>query len=204
MSGGTQQTGGTGRRGLPLLGTLDDLSRVLLIGVVLLMLACICGTWLVLYGSGLLRSGGTPPATVVSRASTEAAGTPTPVAEAPAAATPAANSPHVGQLVTAAGVDTSANNSPINPTNSFPRNISAIYAVLQADQVPAGTTAFARWTREDQPFQDTREIRAAQDFTKTYIEFSLQPTPGKLTPGNYAVQIFLDGAPGPRTQFTVR
>ncbi|MGI8587299.1 MAG: hypothetical protein ACR2M0_06360 [Chloroflexia bacterium] len=203
MSGGTQQTGGTGRRGLPLLGALDDLSRVLLIGVVLLMFACICGTWLVLYGSGLLR-GGAPPATVISRASTEVAGTPTTVAEAPAIDTPAANSPQVGQLVTSTGVDTSANNSPINPTNSFPRNIPAIYTVLQANQVPAGTTAFARWTREDQLFQDTQEIRAAQVFTKTYIEFSLQPTPGKLTPGNYAVQIFLNGAPGPRTQFTVR
>lgn len=106
-----------------------------------------------------------------------------------------------GPVVTARGVGDK--NAPLNTTKQFSTNDPVIYAVAQAT-VPANTHIFARWSRDGAPFEDTTEIVSDRAYQNTYIEFHIAPKQGAaLQPGNYTVQFFVDGNPGPQAQFTV-
>lgn len=109
----------------------------------------------------------------------------------------------LGQIVTAEQIDPSTN-APVNTTNTFSAEQPVIYAVVQAQRIEPGTSMFARWSRDGQPFEDSEPVRANQLYENRYVEFHLQSTRQQIDPGNYTVQIFVDGNPGQQTSFTVQ
>ena len=109
----------------------------------------------------------------------------------------------LGQIVTAAQIDP-ATNAPVQPTNSFSSEQPVIYAVVQAERIEPGTSMFARWSRDGQPFEDSEPVKANQLYENRYVAFNLQSTKQQIDPGNYTVQVFVDGNPGQQTSFTVQ
>ena len=93
-------------------------------------------------------------------------------------------------------------NEPVQVTNQFRATDRAIYAVVRGT-IPSGARLFARWSRNGSPFEDTNEIVADRDYASTNIEFHISPDGQALETGNYSVQIFVDGNPGPQAQFSV-
>ncbi|HUS16374.1 MAG TPA: hypothetical protein VM536_15360 [Chloroflexia bacterium] len=96
-------------------------------------------------------------------------------------------------------------NKPGAAMSIFPANSPIVYAVVQGVDIPAGSTYFARWVRDGQPFEDTTQITADKRYQDTYIEFHIQPNQGQALPtGNYEVQIFANGNPALTSRFVVR
>ena len=108
----------------------------------------------------------------------------------------------LGQIVTAEGIGT--NNAPVQETNSFSSSQDYIYAVVQASQIDQGTTMFARWSRDGKPFEDSSELKADKAYKDTYVEFHLENLKDRMEPGDYSVQIFVNGNPAKQTDFTVK
>ena len=79
-----------------------------------------------------------------------------------------------------------------------------IYVVARVNRVAQGTTVFARWSKDGQPYEDSDSITADREYTNNFLEFHLQPTQGTFEKGNYSVQIYVNGNPGPTTDFTIR
>lgn len=109
----------------------------------------------------------------------------------------------LGQIVTAPQIDP-ATNAPVQPTNTFSSGQQVIYAVVQAQRIEAGTSIFARWSRDGQPFEDSDPVKANQVYENRYVEFHLQTNKQQIDPGNYTVQVFVDGNPSQQTSFTVQ
>jgi hypothetical protein len=110
----------------------------------------------------------------------------------------------LGRIVTAESIDTANHNAPVNETSTFNRLNQAIYAVVEAQRIDAGTTMFARWSRDGQPFEDSQEIKADKQYQNTYVEFHLEPTNKAIDPGSYTVQVFVNGNPAKQANFTVQ
>jgi len=108
----------------------------------------------------------------------------------------------LGDIVTAEGIG--ANAEPVNETNTFSSSQDFIYAVVEAQRIEAGTTMYARWSRDGQPFEDSSEIKADQDYENTFVEFHLENLQDSMDPGQYMVQIFVNGNPTKQAEFTVR
>jgi len=108
----------------------------------------------------------------------------------------------LGQAVTAENIGD--HNAPVNETQTFSTSQDRIYVVAQAQQIDSGTRMFARWSRDGQPFEDSQEITANQSYQNTYVEFHLEPVKGNFDPGQYNVQIFVNGNPDTQTTFTVQ
>lgn len=73
----------------------------------------------------------------------------------------------------------------------------------QTDNIEEGTTFFARWSRDGEPFEDSGEITADRDYTDTYIEFHLENIEEQWETGSYSVLLFVNGYPTERVEFTV-
>ena len=110
----------------------------------------------------------------------------------------------LGRIVTAESIDTANHNAPVNETSTFNSLNQAIYAVVEAQRIDAGTTMFARWSRDGKPFEDSDEIKADKQYQNTYVEFHLEPTNKAIDPGNYTVQVFVNGNPAKQANFTVQ
>ena len=110
----------------------------------------------------------------------------------------------LGRIVTAESIDTANHNAPVNETSTFNRLDQAIYAVVEAQRIEPGTTMFARWSRDGKPFEDSEEIKADKLYQNTYVEFHLEPTNKAIDPGNYTVQVFVNGNPAKQANFTVQ
>ena len=115
-----------------------------------------------------------------------------------------ASSAELGKLVTAQSIDTANHNAPVNETTTFNSLNQAIYAVVEAQRIDAGTTLFARWSRDGKPFEDSTEVKADKQYQNTFVEFHLEPTNKAIDPGSYTVQIFVNGNPAKQTNFTVQ
>jgi hypothetical protein len=115
---------------------------------------------------------------------------------------PAFSGIELGEVVTAAAVG--EGNRPLETRSTFSTNDPIIFVVAEARRVDAGTTIFARWFRGGEPFEDTPAITADRQYTNTYIEFHIEPVNRQLEPGNYSVQLYVNGNPGPRAEFTVQ
>jgi hypothetical protein len=109
----------------------------------------------------------------------------------------------LGKIVTAESIDTANHNAPVNETTTFNSLNQAIYAVVEAQRIDAGTTMFARWSRDGKPFEDSDEIKADKQYQDTYVEFHLEPNNKAIDPGNYTVQVFVNGNPAKQANFTV-
>jgi hypothetical protein len=110
----------------------------------------------------------------------------------------------LGRIVTAQSIDTANHNAPVNETSTFNSLNQAIYAVVEAKRIAPGTTMFARWSRDGKPFEDSEEIKADRQYQNTYVEFHLEPTNKAIDPGNYTVQVFVNGNPAKQANFTVQ
>ena len=107
-----------------------------------------------------------------------------------------------GKLATASGVD--ANNAPTVLSDTFSPSQKTIYLVAEAKQVAPGTRISASWTRNGTPVQVSDAVVAAQGYQNTNIEFHLNPGPSGFVPGNYKVQLLINGNAGPDASFTVK
>ncbi len=107
-----------------------------------------------------------------------------------------------GRVVMAEGVG--SGNRPIDVTNRFDSSQDYIYVVLEADYIEAGTTMFARWYRDGQPFEDSSQLTADRDYQDTYVEFHLENLGGRMEEGDYSVEIFVNGNSVVEEEFEVR
>lgn len=107
----------------------------------------------------------------------------------------------LGRVVMAEGIG--AQNAPVNETDSFSASQDYIYVVAEADSIARGTTMFARWSRDGQPFEDSSELTADRDYTNTYIEFHLENLENSMETGDYSVQLFVNGNPVETVDFKV-
>jgi hypothetical protein len=107
----------------------------------------------------------------------------------------------LGDVVTAEGIG--ADNEPVDETDRFDSSQDYIYVVAEADFIEEGTTLFARWYRDDEPFEDSSEIVADRDYRDTHIEFHLENLENRLEEGDYRVEIFANGNPVAEADFQV-
>ena len=107
-----------------------------------------------------------------------------------------------GRVVTAEQIG--ERNAPVNETSTFSAEQPRIYVVAEAPQLSSGTAMFARWSRDGKPFEDSQEITANKDYQNTFVEFHLEPVQGTFDPGQYTVQLFVNGNPDKQANFTVR
>ena len=107
-----------------------------------------------------------------------------------------------GDVVMAEGIG--SGNRPIDVTDVFDASQDYIYVVLEADYIEAGTTMFARWYREGQPFEDSSQLTADRDYENTYVEFHLENLGGRMERGTYSVEIFVNGNSVVEEEFEVR
>lgn len=107
----------------------------------------------------------------------------------------------LGRVVMAEGIG--EQNAPVGETDTFNASQDFIYVVAEADSIEAGTTMFARWSREGEPFEDSSELTADRDYSSTYIEFHLQNLENRMEPGDYSVQLFANGNPVETVDFRV-
>jgi hypothetical protein len=107
----------------------------------------------------------------------------------------------LGDVVTAEGIG--ENNAPVGVTDSFNASQDFIYVVAEADSIEQDTSMYARWSRDGEPFEDSAEITADQDYRDTYVEFHLENLEGQFEEGNYSVQIFVNGNPTDEVEFTI-
>ena len=108
----------------------------------------------------------------------------------------------LGRTVTAAGIGD--HNAPVDETSTFNASDDRIYVVAEAQSIDPGTVLFARWSRDGQPFEDSPELKANQAYQDTFVEFHLEPVSGDFNPGQYNVQLFVNGNPSQQASFTVR
>lgn len=107
----------------------------------------------------------------------------------------------LGQVVTAQGIG--EKNAPVEVTDTFNASQDFIYVVAEADHIDQGTTLFARWSRNGEPFEDSSEITADRDYDNTYIEFHLENLENSMETGDYSVQLFANGNPIETVDFQV-
>jgi hypothetical protein len=108
----------------------------------------------------------------------------------------------LGEVVTAEGIG--ANNSPVEVTDIFSSSQDFIYLVAEANYLEAGTTMFARWSYEGEPFEDSTAVTADRDYQDTYVEFHLENLTDNMDEGDYTVQLFVNGNPVEAVDFTVQ
>ena len=108
----------------------------------------------------------------------------------------------LGQVVTAEGIG--AGNAPVEVTDTFNSSQDFIYVVAEAERIDQGTSMFARWMREGEPFEDSTEVVADRDYQNTYVEFHLENLQASMEPGDYSVQLFVNGNPVEQVDFTVQ
>lgn len=107
----------------------------------------------------------------------------------------------LGRVVMAQGIG--ENNAPVEETDTFSASQDYIYVVAEAAFIEEGTTLFARWSRDGEPFEDSTEITADQDYSDTYIEFHLQNLENSFEEGDYSVELFVNGNPVEEVEFSI-
>lgn len=107
----------------------------------------------------------------------------------------------LGETVTAEGIGNK--NAPVGVTDTFNSSQDYIYVVVEADYIEDGTTLFARWSKDGEPFEDSSEITADRDYDNTYVEFHLENLQDRMEEGDYSVQIFVNGNPVKEAHFSV-
>jgi len=107
-----------------------------------------------------------------------------------------------GDVVMAEGIG--GDNEPLQETDTFSTSQDVIYVVAETNYIEAGTTMFARWYRDGEPFEDSANLEANQDYTEpTYVEFHLENLEAEFEEGDYSVTIFVNGNPTVEETFTI-
>lgn len=105
-------------------------------------------------------------------------------------------------IVTASDVD--SNNAPTALADTFSTQQKVIYVVAAAKEIAPGTRLAAKWSRDGTVIQVSDEVTAAQGYRNSNIEFHMVPGANGWVPGNYTVQIVVNGQPGPKATFTIK
>jgi len=109
----------------------------------------------------------------------------------------------LGEVVMAKGIG--ENNKPISVTSTFSTSEDVIYVVAKANRIDSGTSMYARWSYEGEPFEDTPVITADRTYTDTYVEFHIEPKSiGVLKAGKYSVKIYVNGNPVKTVEFKLQ
>lgn len=115
--------------------------------------------------------------------------------------TPTAGAPSLYNIVMAQGVGD--NDCALSAMTSFPATTEQIYVVATAANIAPGTTLGASWLNEGQ-------AAVSQDFTPDFsidqncIWFYIDQTDTIFTPGNWSVQLTINGQPaGAPVNFTI-
>jgi Caspase domain/Effector-associated domain 7 len=111
-----------------------------------------------------------------------------------------APSVQISSLVTAKAVGTA--NKPQDVNTVF-LSTETVYAVLSVSSFPKGTSAFARWSRDGSVIEDSPAFAVDRDYHNTYFEFHIVGKQVGLAVGNWIVQIYINGTPGPKTDFRI-
>jgi hypothetical protein len=114
---------------------------------------------------------------------------------------PVTSGAEFGDVVMAEGIG--SGNRPVRVTDDFSSSQDFIYVVIEADYIEEGTTMFARWFHEGEPFEDSPLLTADRDYEDTYVEFHLENLRDRMDEGDYSVQIFVNGNPTVEEEFTV-
>ena len=93
--------------------------------------------------------------------------------------------------------------APVEVTSTFAPG-DTVYAVAHFTRLPAGTKLFARWSVNGQVREDTSELTADREYTNTYVEFHISGTQQNLPTGDWKVQLFVNGNPGPTAAFKIQ
>ncbi len=177
----SQQTGG-------LAGLVGGAGRIILIVAVVALALCACLGFTVF--RGIFTGGNATPTARVPTLPPNNSGLPN------------GSGPQISSLTLTTAV--AAGNNPANATQTFATNAAIIYAVADTRNIRAGDTFFARWSRNGQPVEDTKQLVADRAYPKTNTEFHIQPSGQPFPAGNYSVQVFINGNPGPQAAFVVR
>lgn len=108
----------------------------------------------------------------------------------------------IERIVTAEGIG--QGNAPVQETSTFDASQDYIYVVAEVARLDAGTTMFARWSRDGQPLEDSQPVSADRDYQDTYVEFHLENLEDRMEPGDYSVQLFVNGNPAEAVDFRVQ
>ena len=107
-----------------------------------------------------------------------------------------------GKVVTASDVDSS--NAPTALADTFSTRQKVIYVVAEAKEIAPGTRLAANWSHDGTVVQVSNEVTAAQGYHNSNIEFHMNPGADGWVPGNYTVQIIVNGQAGPKASFTIK
>ena len=107
-----------------------------------------------------------------------------------------------GKVVMAANVD--ANNAPTALADTFSPTQKTIYVVAEAKDVAQGTRLAASWTRDGTPVQVSDDVVTSQPYHNSNIEFHLNAGADGFAPGNYKVELIVNGQVGPSANFSVK
>lgn len=164
------------------------------LGLVVIVLVCAClglGGYFVA-NSGELFGNATPtsialPATI------------TPFAPSPTATQAQSQSSIITDMVMAKDV-TGDTLDPVDITYAFPANQSIFHAVVTVKNAPQDTALAAVWFTEQGQRMGDYELKTQGSRN---LDFTFKPDSGKLPPGNYRVEIRLNGTPYRSMNFTV-
>ena len=108
-----------------------------------------------------------------------------------------------GDVVMAKGIG--EGNKPLSITSTFSVSEDIIYVVAYCKRIDSGTSFFARWSYQGEPFEDTPTITADRTYTNTYLEFHIEPISlNVLKKGDYTVKIYVNGNPARTVSFKLQ
>ncbi len=118
-----------------------------------------------------------------------------------------AGGPQMVTLLTCGGV-TGKDYQPVNPTDLFPTEAPEIHAVAKIKNARAGTKVSGAWIAVDAVETPNYEIKRSEASIAgegdASVHFAItKPTQG-WPPGNYRLDLFLDGRPAGSTAFAIR
>ncbi len=103
--------------------------------------------------------------------------------------------------------DTKGLNAPVGITNSFPTGQGEVHAVVQTSGAAKGTLIKAVWIAVDVGSAAARNTKLGEYETDVYgtmyVDFNFLPNAGKMAPGSYRVELYVNGKPDRNLDFTV-
>jgi len=155
------------------------------IALVVIALLCVCLVLAGLYFAGSLSTETTLP---------------TPIVVQP---TVPPTSPKTSSIITdmVMAKDVQGNTfEPVGVTYSFPANQAIFHAVITIKDAPKDTAIGVIWLSSDGQRMGEYELKAEGSRN---LDFTFKPNAGKLPPGNYRVDVRLNGSPFRSMNFTV-
>lgn len=112
------------------------------------------------------------------------------------------NAPRLEAFTLASGVG--ADDCALEPRSAFDADVAEIYIVATAVNLPAGSRVEARWYRAGSAIGPVYSFEPDFAIERACIWFYVDPSDFEFTPGEYAVDVTLNGVPAsPMLPFTI-